>query len=381
MHVHTTVWLLAFGCSFPATVHAQATFTGLGAFGGTESSGHDVSADGTVVVGTVTGLPGNANGIFRWTSAASAVHTETARSTLAVSGDGLTVVGSRFLPTSNLDEAFRWIPDDGIFEGLGDFPGGQLNSTARDVSADGSVIVGLGDANGSTTAFRWTEGTGLTPIAGMQVAHSVTPDGEVIVGRGSSPNPLRWTAQTGIVELDTLPGALSAHPTAISADGNTVVGANHFRVGIGFTRAEASRWTGQDVVESLESLPWIDTVAEDVSADGSAVVGIGQLSGATAFYWSPQSGMVEVQALLASLGVTNLDGWHLQTATGISADGRTIVGTGTLNGLPQAWVATIPEPKSIVLIAVAVTMLSFAGRKAYWRLGCRRLVRHRLVAE
>jgi uncharacterized membrane protein len=268
------------------------------------------------------------------------------------------------LSTSTLDEAFRWVPDDGIFEGLGDFPGGQFNSTARDVSADGTVIVGLGDANGSTTAFRWTQGTGFTPIAGMQVAHGVTPDGEAIVGRGSSPGPLRWTAQTGVVELDILPGALSAHPTAISADGNTVVGANHFRVGIGFTRAEASRWTRQDAVESLESLPWIDTIAEDVSADGSVVVGVGQLNGATAFYWSAQTGMVEVQNLLASLGVTNLEGWHLQTAAGISADGRTIVGTGTLNGLPQAWLATIPEPKSIVLIVVAISMLSFIGGKA-----------------
>jgi len=150
-----------------------------------------------------------------------------------------------------------------------------------------------------------------------------------------------------------LPDAVVAHAHAVSADGFTVVGNNHFPVAIGPTRSEASHWTGQDAVASLESLPWMNTFAADVAADGSAVVGTGQLDGATAFYWSPQTGMVEVQDLLTSLGVANLDGWHLQDATGISADGRTIVGTGILNGLPQAWVATIPEPSTLMLVIIA----------------------------
>ena len=132
MHVaYTAIWLLALGCGLPLTVRAQATFRGLGTFGGTESSGHDVSADGTVVVGTVRGLPGNTNGIFRWTSAGSVVHTETVRTTLAVSGDGSTVVGSRYLPTLTLDEAFRWIPDNGICEGLAIYQAGRSIARRR----------------------------------------------------------------------------------------------------------------------------------------------------------------------------------------------------------------------------------------------------------
>jgi hypothetical protein len=51
--------------------------------------------------------------------------------------------------------------------------------------------------------------------------------------------------------------------------------------------------------------------------------------------------MVELNAYLSSLGV-NLAGWTLTGGYGISADGRTIAGTGTHGGVEQeAWVATI----------------------------------------
>ena len=46
-------------------------------------------------------------------------------------------------------------------------------------------------------------------------------------------------------------------------------------------------------------------------------------------------------------------GWHLPNISGVSADGKTFVGTGTNpEGLPEAWIATIPEPGTLVVLGV-----------------------------
>jgi hypothetical protein len=67
--------------------------------------------------------------------------------------------------------------------------------------------------------------------------------------------------------------------------------------------------------------------------------------------------MLSLQNVLVSLGVTNLDGWTLTRAEGISPDGLTIVGAGGHNGRLEAWVATIPEPSTMVLGIIAVLAL------------------------
>jgi len=55
----------------------------------------------------------------------------------------------------------------------------------------------------------------------------------------------------------------------------------------------------------------------------------------------------------------NLSGWTLEGATGISADGDTIVGDGTNPmGNPEGWIATIPEAGTGLLVMVGV--LGFA---------------------
>lgn len=47
----------------------------------------------------------------------------------------------------------------------------------------------------------------------------------------------------------------------------------------------------------------------------------------------------------------DLANWTLYNATGISADGLTIVGYGANpDGYGEAWIATIPEPASILLL-------------------------------
>lgn len=49
----------------------------------------------------------------------------------------------------------------------------------------------------------------------------------------------------------------------------------------------------------------------------------------------------------------DLTGWTLDTAYGISADGLTFVGYGyNPSGDTEAWVATVPEPATIILLAL-----------------------------
>src|SRR5262245_34061907 len=134
---------------------AQPQITSLGVLPNMSSSeAHDVSADGTVVVGSCTGAGGTR--AFRWTATGmrglprltGGVDAECN----AISQDGLFAVGSS---TSSLgNHAVRW-PSPGGVEDLGtlEYSG---NSEARAVSADGAVVVGSASLNSPSRAFRWT---------------------------------------------------------------------------------------------------------------------------------------------------------------------------------------------------------------------------------
>ena len=59
-----------------------------------------------------------------------------------VTADGSVVVGvGRIIASGGPSEAFRWTSGGGMV-GLGDLPGGNYQSGASGVSADGSVVVG-----------------------------------------------------------------------------------------------------------------------------------------------------------------------------------------------------------------------------------------------
>jgi probable HAF family extracellular repeat protein len=85
--------------------------------------------------------------------------------------------------------------------------------------------------------------------------------------------------------------------------------------------------------------------ASAVSADGRVVAGIG--SGAAdfngeAFVWFPGTGMLDLREYLVANGVASVAAWRLVDASGISHDGRTLVGIGrNPAGQGQAWIARI----------------------------------------
>src|SRR5205814_1857724 len=93
-------------------------------------------------------------------------------------------------------EAFRWSSIEGM-SGLGDLPGGEFDSHARSVSANGSIIVGRASTiGGGGTAFIWDSAHGMRSLqsvlndlglnmTGWRLTDAlVSGDGKVFTGNG-----------------------------------------------------------------------------------------------------------------------------------------------------------------------------------------------------
>jgi probable HAF family extracellular repeat protein len=350
-------------------------FMGLGHLSGPYpfSTPRGVSADGNVVAGYAQSESWQSFEAFRWTAEDGMVglgHLPTGSNSkgLGISGDGRVVVGLDV--TFHGTEAFRWTAEDGMV-GLGDLGGGDFHSVARDASADGAMIVGSsisGDSHPLEEAFRWTAQDGMVGLGHLpggsffSGASGVSGDGSVIVGWSSSASgtqAFRWTAHEGMFGLGDLPGGSSySHACGVSRDGSVVVGEATSGSG-----TEAFRWTAEEGMVGLGDLPGgtFESTAHAVSADGSVVVGDGvsDVPQHAAFIWDTEHGMRNLQTLLTEELGLDLAGWELRYARAISADGRTIVGHGWRFPEEQveAWIAHIPEPSTLWLLALSTLAL------------------------
>jgi len=272
-----------------------------------------------------------------------------------VSGDGSVVVG-RSSHSFSGEQAFRWTSGGGMV-GLGDLPGAGFVSRAYGVSADGSIIVGWGASASGQEAFRWTSaggmvGLGYPPgeplVEPFSTATGVSGDGSVVVGVGSfdyrySDEAFRWTSSSGMGGLGYLPAPFFGRAAyGVSRDGSVVVGVIESESGY-----EALRWTSEGGMVGLGTLPGkIYGAARGVSGDGAVVVGqsADNVGYNEAFRWTSGGGMERLWDVLVDRGVDPAaDGWtKLAYASGISADGRTIVGTGVRFGHDEAFAAFIP---------------------------------------
>jgi probable HAF family extracellular repeat protein len=203
----------------------------------------------------------------------------------------------------------------------------RLGSRATGISADGSVIVGDTFADSSETPFRWENGV-TTPLnigGGLigPTAAAVSSDGRVIVGTGSGAGASQsYRLENGVTELLSSFGRGSS-AQAVSGDGSVIVG-------------------------------WADV------GDGPP----------KAFVWDAGHGMRDLQDLLQNVYGLDLDGWNLLEATGVSDDGRTIVGWGTSpTSSGQAFLVTLPEPTALSVLVPGVILIlrrqRLAGRRMF----------------
>jgi len=344
---------LAIACLASARPVAAQTFSGLGFLpGGSASAARGVSADGSVVVGDAG--PAFSGTAFRWTSVGGMQDLGTLSGgtysfAAGVSGNGLVISGYSDSPDGQ--RAFRWTQAGGMVS-LGVLTGGT-QSLGGGLSSDGSVISGVSGSTDGYRAYRWTNAGGLQnlgtqPGAGagaISFGYSTNGDGSVVVGDGYSPigdTAFRWTNAGGMVNLGTLPGGTFSYGYAVSADGRVVVGDSDSTDG-----DIAYRWTANGGMQSIGTLPiaFDYMISNGVNADGSVIVGSTSAffpdGTGHAWLWTPSLGIVDLNTYLPSLGIDMTD-WVLVDGGGVSADGRTIVGTGNHNGLDEAWIATVP---------------------------------------
>src|SRR5262249_41176214 len=137
-------------------------------------------------------------------------------------------------------------------------------------------------------------------------------------------------ADASFMGLGILPGTLSSSANDVSDDGSVVVGIAPTSVSRTGGSAEGFRWTAGGGMVALGHLPGgIYSNPAAVSSDGSVIVGsdailVGQAGGVDTrqnvpFRWTSGGGMVGLGSLGA--GVPG-------TATGISDDGSVVVGSG-----------------------------------------------------
>lgn len=288
--------------------------------------GYGLSGDGAMVHGNAI------DGLFEYRNGSWSLLGQSDRIPSALSDDGSVEAGrmnGRATRTTG-----------GIFgttEFLDDLPGGGTTSSAWDISADGSVLVGVGSSALGKEAFRWEAGvtSGLGDLAG---------------------------------------GAFDSGAAGVSADGTTVVGTGTTGVGI-----EAFRWRDGGMI-SLGDLAGgpVFSQAYAVSGDGSLIVGrdIGAGDRSEAFIWDEAHGMRPLEIVLTELGI-DLQFVDLHSALSISSDGRTIMGTGfqptvldpTAPGGERSgvgtlvWVAVIPEPSTALLLGLGLSWM--AGRRGH----------------
>lgn len=86
-----------------------------------------------------------------------------------------------------------------------------------------------------------------------------------------------------------------------------------------------------------------------------------------AAYWDASGQLHDLMVVLRAMGLGRT-GWTLFRANAVSAEGRTIVGTGiNPTGGIEGWLAVIPEPETAVLLELKLTTLARAkggGRPA-----------------
>ncbi len=303
------------------------------------------SADGSIIVGS-RNVPCE---YFTWTEATGVVGIGGACPGSGsggqpdISNDGRRISGVYLNPANGLREMAYYDVDTAIWTPLGGM-GASLDGTMSSgwgISGDGTSVVGFAWNNPPPfgTAMQWTEGgsnmsLGSTVVGASSRANSVDFDGDVVVGWQDSSAGFRQGAvwENGVQKLifDTAGNRLG-EASDVSADGQWVVG-----IGTN-AHPEAWRWSQATGAQSLGNVfgNGAPGLASAISGDGSKIVGTYRFgppaTSGDGFIWFEGQGMLDLTAYAASRGI-DTQNHRLSLPLGISADGRTVVGMGVLQG-------------------------------------------------
>jgi probable HAF family extracellular repeat protein len=300
-----------------------------------------ISADGKVVVGLSTSNISPNSRAFRWTEFGKmqALSLPPKAQAFGASSNGSVIVGEAE------PGAFRWA-GTGDVTNLGTLAGDTF-SWAYGTNYDGTVVVGESTKVSRSRAYRWSAGSGMTELFGAPgftfdvVAQGTNQDGTVVIGNSrnnlSQSRATRWAAPDYTPEALELPaGETWTVAWALSADGTLVAGKSD---------TKACRWSASGAPTTLGMLPGATSAeAMAISGDGKVAVGATLVSGVSvATIWDSSDVPHAIPDTLQKAGVP-LDGWDLNAALGVSADGKVVVGQGFLNSSEGqlGWIAWLP---------------------------------------
>lgn len=288
-----------------------------------------------------------------------------------VSGNGLIGVGSVGYSSSRPAVPTRFDSATGEALELG-LIGGYTQGSAWGADETGNVIVGnctrlLELFFEESVAFRWTPQQGMRALSALSPfdeyveATAVSRDGRVTVGmctdaQAFTTKPVKWIDNNFPIQLPFLPGYEEvALVQEVSANGDWIVGDSGGIPVVWGTNGNVTQLFGADGT-------FIGGRAWDVNDNGQVIVGHKPVprNMTEAYIWANSTAGVPLRAYLESHGVLVPADTRLEIAYDVSADGRTFSGRAMVNGLRQTFVATIPTPATLVLLAA---VLMFPSRR------------------
>ena len=315
---------------------------------------------GLVGIGGV--VPGNGNG--GWPS---------------ISADGTQVGATANNPVTGKSEMAYYRTNTGMWTtcgSLGSYSGSSA-SAGFAMNSAGSILAGNAWISaGNTHAVVWSGGTmtdlGSNLSTRSTRANGVSDDGSLVGGWQDRSDGYRSGAVwvNGAETVLTVGGNPLADVNAVSGDGQWAVGN-----GGAYAFGQAYMWnrsTGLSFLNSPFDTSMYDTLsATAVSRDGSVVVGYARdtnpLDWGTpdiGWIWTSGTGVEEIGAWATAQGF-NIGGNSLTDPTGISPDGRYIVGYGYApNGFTTlGWVVSTPVPEPATLGVLAIGTLAVLRRR------------------
>ncbi|MGD0632599.1 MAG: hypothetical protein ABR987_25015 [Terracidiphilus sp.] len=305
-----------------------------------------VSGDGSVVA------INNYAEIYRWTAANGFQDLGPAdpnNGSLAISRDG-TAIATGIIGADGFGTPGRWTAagwEDLGHPANGCTPIGNAWGSGWGINGNGNIVVGLAWTCTDAEGFIWTSKTGALslgfPVGNSSRASAISANGKTIVGfweGDSGRRPVRWVS-FGRPDLFLGANAMG-EAYAVTSDGSTLVGQNvppKAPEAIAFVYSDAA---GVTYLGTLSGKSSDQSFANGISDQGIVVGWSGNFrSGYEGFIWTPETGLLPLQTALNNLGANIPSTVTLITPLAISADGSTIVGTGTDNRQSINWIATL----------------------------------------
>lgn len=328
-----------------------------------ESLPSALSASGATVVGGLNGI--NA---FYWMPTTGVISAGGVTAS-SVSDDGRTIVGAA-RDASRIQQAAIWVRG-AEWRLLGSVPGSagpcdSFLSSALDVSSDGKTVVGYAyDGCAQATAFRWQESGGMVSLGSTVPGRSsrgfgVSADGGVVVGDQTRTDGFnqgaRWVG--GRQELFTGPEGPAGTAMAVNPDGSIIVGRVCVPASGRVGDQSAWVWKNQGGLTCLPAPrrlvspgPPIIVEAAATSDDGTVIGGsqsVGGSADSNAVLWI-NGQPAYLKEFLQANGLPDAFGTWINTGTitGISPDGRVLVGWGAARGGFRGYMVILGSSRTI----------------------------------